>query len=100
MCLDYVGVTTMERLDQGHHPLLEHPRQTFPVRGFEPTASCTAGEHSSKELLDQLMLLQYLCPVKYSTVECQAWSNIELYDMYSPGPEGTSCVNYWHTKLY
>ncbi len=25
--------------------------------GFEPTTSCTAGEHSSKELLQQLMLL-------------------------------------------
>ncbi len=47
------GVTTMKRLDQSHlHPLLEHPGN--PTRG-----PCVAGEHSSKELLEQRILVLF-----------------------------------------
>jgi hypothetical protein len=46
--LNHVGVTTMKRLYKGHlHPLLE------------PRAACVTGEHSSKELFEQLMLLLF-----------------------------------------
>jgi hypothetical protein len=43
----------MERLGQGHlHPLLEHLKWTCPGPGLHG-----GGEHSSKELIEQLMLL-------------------------------------------
>ncbi len=46
----------MERLDQGNfHPQLEHPRRTVSRQGLEPTTSCTACGHSSKELFEQLI---------------------------------------------
>ena len=45
----HVGVTTMERLDQGHlHPKLEVPRLTSLGRELN-----LGGEHSSKELFKQ-----------------------------------------------
>jgi len=36
---------------------ISHGLQNCQILWFEPTFSCTAGEHSSKELLQQLMLL-------------------------------------------
>jgi hypothetical protein len=47
----------MARLDQGHlHPLLEHTSLTCPGRGSNP-GSTVGGEHSSKELFKQFMLV-------------------------------------------
>jgi hypothetical protein len=46
----HVRVTTMKELDQNSfHPLLKLPRQTCLSRSLNPP-SCTAGEHSRKEL--------------------------------------------------
>jgi hypothetical protein len=50
----HVGVTIMERLDQDHlHPLLEHPGQTWDSNPC--LLHRTAGELSSKELLEHLV---------------------------------------------
>ncbi len=47
----------MKRLDQGHlNPLLEHPKTNMSRPGIEPWPP---GEHSSKELFEQLMLLLF-----------------------------------------
>jgi hypothetical protein len=50
----------MKRLDQGHlHPLLEHSETNKSRPEIEPGVACVIGEHSSKELLEQLMLLLF-----------------------------------------
>jgi hypothetical protein len=52
-------VDSMERLDQGHlHPLLERPEANLSRPGIEP--AFFAGEHSSKELFEQLNLLLFV----------------------------------------
>jgi hypothetical protein len=51
----------MKRLGQCHlYPLLEHPETNiiFSV-GNQTRAACVTGEHSSKELFEQLMLLLF-----------------------------------------
>ncbi len=51
---DYIGVITMERLDQGHlHPKLEDPRLTSRGRESDLDLCCSGSEHSSKELFEQ-----------------------------------------------
>ncbi len=51
----------MKRLDQGHpHPLLEHPETNMSRPGIEPRTACVTGEHSSKELFEQLMPLLFV----------------------------------------
>jgi hypothetical protein len=48
----------MERLDYGHlHPSIKQPETDMSWPGFEPPTSITAGEHSSKELSIQLILI-------------------------------------------
>ncbi len=99
MCLNHVG---------GHHFRETWPRSSPSnlVGAFEPKASRTAGEPSIKELLEQLLL--FLFGTSTVPVPCKVLQNVKsvvkyrtspLRYMYSPGPEGTSCVNYWHTKL-
>ncbi len=68
-CLNHDGVTTMERLDQGHlRPLLVHPRQTFhgQVR-IEPPTFSTAGGHYSKDLPVSRQLTQLINLIHHTT---------------------------------
>ncbi len=59
-CLNHVGVTTMERLDQGHlHSSIKHLETDMSRLGIEPLTSCTAGGRSAKELLQQFTLLLF-----------------------------------------
>ncbi len=62
----------MEKLDQSHlHPLLEHPSETYMFRPwFEPRTSFTTGEHSSKELLQQPMLLLFETATFFTIILC------------------------------
>ena len=55
---NHAGVTTFERLDQGHlHPKLEVPRLTCPGRESN-LGLLGGGEHSRKETLEQVMDLE------------------------------------------
>jgi hypothetical protein len=54
----YVGVTIMEKLDQGSlHPSKMHPETDMYWPGSEPPAACVAGRHSTKELASHLINL-------------------------------------------
>ncbi len=74
--LESIGVTTVERLDQGNlHP--RAPRVKHVSSGNQTWVACVAGEHSSKELLEQFILLLFgtstyvdwnLCSTKYCSI--------------------------------
>ncbi len=60
ICTDDSNTNIMKRLDQGHlHPLLEHHETNMSRPGIEPEPPGATGEHSSKELFKQLLLLLF-----------------------------------------
>jgi hypothetical protein len=67
ICLNHVAVPTRERHDHGviSIPYKSTPRGRRSQPWFELTTFCTAGEHSSKELLQQLLLLLFITPTIY-----------------------------------
>jgi hypothetical protein len=55
--LHHVGVTTMQRLDQGHlHPLHRASETKVSQLGIEPGTSCTAGEHTMQRAIRMSLL--------------------------------------------
>ncbi len=50
----YVGVTTLEKLDQS--PLIKHPETDVSRARSKTLASCVAGGHSTKELANQILI--------------------------------------------
>jgi hypothetical protein len=53
--MNHVGITTTERLDQGHlHSLPEHPETYISLPGIEH--GLPASQHCSKELFEQLAI--------------------------------------------
>jgi hypothetical protein len=60
ICTDDSNKNIMKRLDQGHlHPLHIASRDKQVSAGNRTGAACATGEHSSKDLFKQLLLLMF-----------------------------------------